>query len=266
MTSPAVRVGIFGAGKAGSQIARLALAAGHPVRITTTAPPAHAQAVLDIVAPGATASSAEQMIADSDIIILAVPLSRLHSLPLALLAGRVVVDAMNYWPALDGTLPDFDGSDRPSSVIVRDALPADTRLVKTFNHLGYHQLEDLPRLAGDPERAALAVASDDPEAAAVVAAFVDRIGFDPVLAGPLADSRVLEPDGPLFGRRLTRAQAGALLRAPVASRPSRGGRGCLSQAGSMRSSAPRGSLAFSSTQMMPSGSSTSPLSWMTVIR
>lgn len=218
MNDPAaVRVGIFGAGKAGSQIARLALAAGHPVRITTTAPPENAQAVLDIVAPGAIASTAGHMIADSDIIILAVPLNRLHALPLSLLAGRVVVDAMNYWPALDGTLPEFDRVQRPSSVVVRESLPSTARMVKTFNHLGYHQLEDLPRPVGDAERSALAVASDDPEAAALVAAFVDRIGFDPILAGSLADSRVLEPGGPLFGRRLTRAEAGALLRAPVAS-------------------------------------------------
>jgi predicted dinucleotide-binding enzyme len=65
------------------------------------------------------------------------------------------------WQAIDGALPQFEGSDLPSSSIIQNALPATTRLAKTFNHLGYHYMEDLAHPADDPERIALGVASDN---------------------------------------------------------------------------------------------------------
>jgi predicted dinucleotide-binding enzyme len=48
------------------------------------------------------------------------------------------------------------------------------------------------------------VASDHPEAAAVVLQLVERLGFDAVDAGPLANGLQLEPGNPLFGARLDR--------------------------------------------------------------
>ncbi|WAP50670.1 hypothetical protein OL239_11600 [Arthrobacter sp. ATA002] len=109
---------------------------------------------------------------------------------------------MNYWPPIDGVLPEFDYSDRPSSAIIQDALPATTRLVKTFNHLGYHQMEDLARPTGDPERVALGVASDDATAAHAVMDFLDATGFNSVYIGGLSHSTILQPGTPLFGAAL----------------------------------------------------------------
>jgi predicted dinucleotide-binding enzyme len=51
-------------------------------------------------------------------------------------------------------------------------------LVKTFNHLGYHQMEDLARPAGAADRIAVGVAGDDPAAVRVVVDFVERAGFE----------------------------------------------------------------------------------------
>jgi predicted dinucleotide-binding enzyme len=135
--------------------------------------------------------------------VLAVPLRAWRSLPLAQLAGRVVVDVMNYWPPVDGILPEFQ-TDRPSSQIVRDGLPPTARLVKTFNHIGYHDIEELARPAGSPDRVAVAIAGDDPEAVALVAQFVDDLGFDPVPVGDLAASLALQPGSPIFGANLDR--------------------------------------------------------------
>jgi 8-hydroxy-5-deazaflavin:NADPH oxidoreductase len=49
-------------------------------------------------------------------VILAVPLRRLPDLPLEQLAQHVVVDAMNYWPPINGILPTYENTDQPSSV------------------------------------------------------------------------------------------------------------------------------------------------------
>jgi 8-hydroxy-5-deazaflavin:NADPH oxidoreductase len=104
---------------------------------------------------------------------------------------------------VDGLIPEFQHSHQPSSVLVRDALPPTARLVKTFNHFGYHQIEELARPAGAPDRVALAICGDDPTAVAAVANFVDRLGFDAVPAGRLADSAALQPESGVFGAPLT---------------------------------------------------------------
>jgi len=195
-------VGIIGAGKSGTAIARLALAAGYPVRIAASGPAEETALMTDIIAPGVVAGTVVEVIDGADIVILAVPLRRFPELPLQQLEQHVVVDAMNYWPPIDGILPTYDNTDQPSSVVVRNALPGTVRLVKTFNHLGYHQLEDLPRPHGAADRAALAISGDDPDAVAVVADLVDRLGFDPCPAGDLAGSHALQPDSAIFGTGL----------------------------------------------------------------
>src|SRR5213078_649848 len=120
-----------------------------------------------------------------------------------LLTGKIVVDAMNYWPASDGVLSAFeDGSGSGSSQIVARRLTG-SAVVKALNHIGYHELEDWARPAGAPDRRAAGLAGDDPAAVAAIAALTDRIGYDPVPLGSLRAARVLQPGGPVFGQVLT---------------------------------------------------------------
>lgn len=198
MTDRPPRIGIFGAGKSGGAIARRALAAGYEVRIATAGTPETVALITGIVMPGAVATSAEDVVLHSDIVIIAVPLRRFHALPLHLITDQVVVDVMNHWPPVDGELPEF-ATGLPSSVVLRNALPASASVVKTLNHIGYHEMEDLALPSGTPSRVALGIAGDDPDALDEVIDLIDRIGFEPVLVGPLADSGVLEPGSPVFG-------------------------------------------------------------------
>ncbi|HEV2954069.1 MAG TPA: NADP oxidoreductase, partial [Candidatus Dormibacteraeota bacterium] len=126
------------------------------------------------------------------------------------LAGKVVIDMMNYWPEVNGHLAEYDRSDITSSEQVARRLPG-SRVVKTLNHLGYHQIDEESRAAGDSERRAMGVAGDDEAAVAMVSDFVESIGFDPLRLGPLSAGRVLDPDGPVFGRPLGRANFESLL-------------------------------------------------------
>jgi predicted dinucleotide-binding enzyme len=61
------------------------------------------------------------------------------------------------WPPIDGVLPECAVDARPSSSVLRDALPSTARLVRTFNHLGCHQLEVLRRRAGAQDRTDLTI-------------------------------------------------------------------------------------------------------------
>jgi hypothetical protein len=185
-------------------VARLAASAGYQTAIAASRKPEEIALIVEVLAPGATPLSAAEAARGADVVILAVPLHRFGEIDPDLLADRVVVDMMNYWPEVNGYLAEFDASALSSSELVARRL-ARSRVVKTLNHLGYHQIDEEARPASDPERRALGVAGDDPWATATVANFVDDIGFDPVLLGPLSSGRMLEPHGPVFGRPLSRA-------------------------------------------------------------
>lgn len=174
------------------------------MRIASARAPSDIALVLDFVAPGAKPATTEQVIADSDIIVLALPLSKYRSLRPEAFAGKIVVDAMNYWAQTDGVLPEFEGAPG-SSEIVADHLAGAT-LLRAFNHVGYHELDAEARAPGDPDRRALAVAGDDADARAALAKVIDRMGFDPVDAGPLSRARAFAIGTPLFGAPLGRAE------------------------------------------------------------
>ena len=194
---------VLGAGHVGPVIARLAIAAGYPVAIATSGDPEGIALITELVIPGAQPRWAAEAVADADIVVLAMPLHRFLDTGAGLLDGKLVVDAMNYWPASDGVLTAFE--DGGSSEIVARRLAGST-VVKALNHIGYHELEDRARPAGAPDRRAAGVAGDDPAAVAAVAGLVDRIGYDPVRVGRLRAGRVLQPGGPVFGAVLTRPE------------------------------------------------------------
>ena len=208
--TPPRTIGILGAGKVGTAIARLAVAAGFRVLIAGSGDVSRIALIVEIVTPGAVAVTAAEAVADSDIVVLALPLGKYRSIPVPLLTGKIVIDAMNYWQPIDGVLAEFEGADRSTSEIVADLLPA-SRVVKTFSHLGYHQLEDEARPFGVAGRIALAIAGDDHDAVDDVAALVDALGFDPVDAGPLQAGRQFESGTPLFGAPMDESSMRALL-------------------------------------------------------
>ena len=197
------RIAVLGAGHVGPVIARLALRAGYPVAIAASGDPDDIALITELVSPSAQPRWAADAIADADIVVLAIPLHRFLDLDPELLNGKIVVDAMNYWPASDGVLKAFE--EEGSSEIVAGRL-AGSAVVKALNHIGYQELEDRARPAGAPDRRAAGVAGDDPVAVATIAGLVDRVGYDPVRLANLRAGRVLQPGGPVFGTVLSRPE------------------------------------------------------------
>jgi predicted dinucleotide-binding enzyme len=200
---PRPRIAVLGAGHTGPVIARVALEAGYPVSIAASGDPADIELIAQVLAPGAEPRWAADAAAEADIVVLAIPLHKFPALDPSLVAGRLVIDTMNYWPPVDGVQPMFEDRRYGSSEIVQQRL-AQSTVVKTLNHIGYHELDDGRRPAGSPERRALGMASDDPAAVGIVAEVIERIGYDAVRLPSLSAGRLLEPGGPVFGAALHR--------------------------------------------------------------
>lgn len=212
---PVRRIAVLGAGHVGPVIARIAIDAGFDVAIAASGDPEKIALITQFVIPGAEPRWVAEAVEGADLVVLSIPLHKFATLDPALVAEKLVVDAMNYWPPADGVLERFEDRLYSTSEIVQRRLARST-VVKTFNHIGYHDLEDARRPAGSPERRAMGVASDDSRAARVVEEVIERMGFDAVGLGGLSKGWLLEPGGPVFGALLTRSEFERAVRAKAA--------------------------------------------------
>jgi 8-hydroxy-5-deazaflavin:NADPH oxidoreductase len=194
-------IGLIGSGNIGSTVARLAVDAGHDVVLSNSRGP---ETLTDLVAelgPHARAATAADAAAAGDIVVVTIPLKAYRDVPVAPLAGKVVIDTNNYYPQRDGRIEELEDGSTTSSSLLQRHLP-DSHVVKAFNHIMSAHLLEHAQAAGTADRRALAIAGDDADAKATVGRLIDELGFDVVDIGTLAESWRIQPDTPGYGPRL----------------------------------------------------------------
>ena len=200
-------LGLIGAGNIGTALAQAALDAGYDVVLSNSRGP---ETLGDLVAALADrpsrkgsvrAATAADAAGAADLAVVTIPLAAYRSVPVGPLAGKVVIDTNNYYPQRDGQIDELDDESTTVSELLQAHLPG-SRVVKAFSHIGAADIVGQRAAAGTPGRRALAVAGDDEQARATVAAFIDAIGFDVVDLGPLAEGWRIQRDTPGYGPRL----------------------------------------------------------------
>jgi predicted dinucleotide-binding enzyme len=195
-------IGLIGAGHIGSQLARLAVANGYDVVISNSRGPETLAPLVRELGPNARAATPAEAAAAGDIVVVTIPLKNYRTVPVAPLAGKIVIDTNNYYPQRDGTFPELDSESTTTSELLQAHLPA-SKVVKAFNHIYASQLTTDGQPAGAKNRRALVIAGNDAEAKATVARLIDQFGFDVVDAGPLKESWRIQRDTPGYGPRRT---------------------------------------------------------------
>jgi predicted dinucleotide-binding enzyme len=195
-------LGLIGAGHIGSQIARLAVAAGYSVVISNSRGPETLAMLVGELGPNARPATAVDAAKAGEIVVVTVPLKNYREVPVAPLAGKIVIDTNNYYPQRDGHIPELDNESTTTAELLQAHLPA-SKVVKAFNHIYAAHLTTDGQPAGSKNRRALVITGDDREAKARVTALLDQFGFDTVDAGPLKEGWRIQRDTPGYGPRRT---------------------------------------------------------------
>lgn len=179
-----LKIGIIGAGFIGRAIASHAVKHGHEVMISNSRGPGTLGST--IVAIGCRAGTVEEAAEFGDVVAVAIPFRNIGTLPAGKLAGKVVLDANNYYPHRDGAISALDREETTTSEILAERLPG-ARVVKAFNAILQSDLAEGGTPAGSPGRRALPIAGDDADAKRLAAELLDQFGYDTVDAGPLSE-------------------------------------------------------------------------------
>lgn len=209
MASEFLNIGILGSGNIGRNAAIHFLKAGHTIYLANSRGPDSLREIIGKLGLRAHAATVADAVAASEMVLIAVPwLAKEETIRsaggAAAFADKIVIDAMNPYTEFPAT-EDLGG--RTSSEVVAALLSPKARVVKAFNTIYFQTLagEARPDAPVD-RRIAIPVCGNDPDARKAVSTLIDAIGFAPVDMGDLSNSRLQEPDQPLYNKEFTPPQ------------------------------------------------------------
>ena len=183
-------IAILGTGHMGAGLAALLASADYDVAIGAR-DPAKAAALAAEIGRKAVGGGVAAAVKLADVVILALPYGAVGDALKAAgdLNGKVLIDISNPITA------DFKGLEIGHTTSAAEEIQKrapNAIVVKAFNTI-FAQL--LPREARNAKTLQVFVAGDDAPAKKQVSLLAESIGFEPVDAGPLSNSRFIEPIG-----------------------------------------------------------------------
>src|ERR1051326_7370268 len=181
-----MKILIVGSGHVGQALGSAWKAAGHNITYAVRDP--GDQKADDLRKRGFGVAAAADAARAADVIMLAVPWPELGNAvqSLGTLTGKVVIDATNpLTAAMELAIGHDDSAGEPVGRLARGA-----QVVKAFNTTG---ADNMARAREFPARPVMFIAGYDASAKRTVEKLAADIGFEPIDAGPLRASRLLEP-------------------------------------------------------------------------
>lgn len=191
-----MNIGVIGTGNIGEMIVRKLRDADYRVKMANARGP---ESLKDLAAKtGAIPVSVEQVVQDVDMLFIVVPQKSIPELPKGLLNKAknetIVIDVGNYYPQRDGRIDEIENGLTDSAWVEKQI---GRPVVKVLNSIVSKALAAV-RSAGSKDRVALPISGDNPKAKEIVAQVIDRIGFDSVDAGTIAESWRQQPGSPVY--------------------------------------------------------------------
>jgi len=190
-------IGIIGSGHVGGNLAKAAIAHGYDVVLSNTQGPDSLAGLAKELGPHASAATPAKAAGACDFAIVAIPLTTIGQVPVAPLAGKVVISTINYFPQRYGHVPEIDDGTTTAPGLLQAHLP-ESRVVRAFSMINAAEMSGDGHPPGDPRRRALALAGDDPAAKRLVAGLYEEFGFDAVDIGGLDESWRVDAGQPAF--------------------------------------------------------------------
>lgn len=171
-----MKIGILGAGNVGATLGRKWAAAGHDVK-------------LGVRTPADGEVTIQEAFAHGHVLLLSTPWAPTEAVLTGLgdFQGKILIDATN------PISPDFSGLTHGTSTSGAEQVALwakGSRVVKCFNTVGFNVMENPAFTEGKPS---MLYCGDDAAAKQSVHQLATEAGFEALDAGPLAQSRWLEP-------------------------------------------------------------------------
>jgi 8-hydroxy-5-deazaflavin:NADPH oxidoreductase len=207
-TAP-LRIGIIGTGHIGGTLARLWVASGHEV-LMSSRHPGELRGLAQQLGPRAHVGTPREAALFGDVVLISVPYAAEpqigHDLK-AELAGKIVLDTGNPYPQRDGPMA-LEARREGTGVASARFLPG-VRLVRAFNAINSGDLASEAHRKG--ELYAIPLAGDDAQALEVAQRLVRDAGFEPVVVGPLSRAREFDVGTRVYTQLMTAPELRAAL-------------------------------------------------------
>jgi 8-hydroxy-5-deazaflavin:NADPH oxidoreductase len=204
-----LKIGIIGTGHIGGTLARLWVASGHEV-LMSSRHPEELRGLAQQLGPRAAVGTPRQAALFGDVVLISVPYGAEPQIGRDLkaeLAGKIVLDTGNPYPQRDGPMA-VEARREGTGVASARFLPG-VRLVRAFNAINADDLAGEAHRKG--ELYAIPLAGDDPQALEVAQQLVRDAGFEPVVVGPLSRAREFDVGTPVYTRLMTAPELRAAL-------------------------------------------------------
>jgi len=207
-----MKIGIIGSGNIGGNLGKHWASAGYEVLFSSRHPEELKSLVKAAGNNSKAMSTTDVFESNADVYVLAIPFKAIDTIA-ELYAGEyadtVILDATNPYPDRDGEMAEYvrEANYNASEYIAMKF--GTSRTAKAFNTIQAQHLKDKAFKAED--QLAVPYAAQDEKSKSVTKQLIEAIGFDPVFIGDLTDTKVMDPEGELYGISVTRKELLKLL-------------------------------------------------------